>query len=65
VLAEGDTNVRLEDTGPKNGSANRPGIAVSSVKAVISSESRASQNARGVWLQNTVKCSQRVIQTYV
>jgi hypothetical protein len=65
VLAEGDTNVRLEDTGPNNGSANRPGVAVSSVKAVMSSESRVSKNTRGVWLQNIVKYSQRVTQTYV
>jgi hypothetical protein len=39
ILAEGNTNIRLEDTRPKNRSANRPGLAVSSIKAVLLSES--------------------------
>jgi hypothetical protein len=39
ILAESNTNVCLEDTGPKNRSANRPGLAVSSIKVVLLSES--------------------------
>jgi hypothetical protein len=39
ILAENNTNVCLEDTGPKNRSANRPGLAVSFIKIVLLSES--------------------------
>jgi hypothetical protein len=39
VLAESNTNICLEDTRPKNRSANRPGLVVSSIKAVLLSES--------------------------
>jgi hypothetical protein len=39
ILAKSNTNICLEDTGPKNRSANRPGLAVSSIKAVLLSES--------------------------
>jgi hypothetical protein len=39
ILAESNINVRLQDTGPKNRSTNRPGLAVSSIKAILLSES--------------------------
>jgi hypothetical protein len=39
ILAESNTNICLEDTGPKNRSANRPGLAVSFIKVVLLSES--------------------------
>jgi hypothetical protein len=39
IFAKSNTNICLEDTGPKNRSANRPGLAVSSIKAVLLSES--------------------------
>jgi hypothetical protein len=39
ILAENNTNIYLENTGPKNRSANRPGLAVSSIKVVLLSES--------------------------
>jgi hypothetical protein len=39
ILAESDINIRLEDTGPKNRSTNRPRLAVFFIKAVLLSES--------------------------
>jgi hypothetical protein len=39
ILAESNTNISLEDTRPKNRSTNRPGLVVSSIKAVLLSES--------------------------
>jgi hypothetical protein len=39
ILAESNTNIYLEDTRPKNKSANRPGLAVSFIKIVLLSES--------------------------
>jgi hypothetical protein len=39
ILVESNTNICLEDTRPKNRSTNRPGLAVSSIKAVLLSES--------------------------
>jgi hypothetical protein len=39
ILAENNTNIRLEDTRPKNKSTNRPGLVVSSIKVVLLSES--------------------------
>jgi hypothetical protein len=39
ILAESNTNVRLENTRPKNRFTNRPRLAVSSIKVVLLSES--------------------------
>jgi hypothetical protein len=39
ILAEDNTNICLEDTGPKNRSTNRPRLAVSFIKAILLSES--------------------------
>jgi phage FluMu protein Com len=39
VLAESNTNIYLENTKPKNKSINRPGLAVSSIKIILLSES--------------------------
>jgi hypothetical protein len=39
ILVESNTNIYLEDTGPKNRFTNRPGLAISSIKTVLLSES--------------------------
>jgi hypothetical protein len=39
ILAESNTNIRLENTRPKNKSTNRPGLVVSFIKVVLLSKS--------------------------